>query len=219
MIEAVIFDMDGLLVDSEPVWREVEVELFNELGVPLNEQNAAETMGLRADEVVQYWYQRYPWQTPSTESVTENLLDRMVEEVSARDIALPGVQKAFEVVEEAGLPAAIASSSPSRLIYAAIHRLAITDRLQVIQSAEHEPYGKPHPGVYIKAAENLGVHPERCLAFEDSPNGALSAKAAKMKCIAIPEEIARGHANFSIADKVLGSLLEFDASVLEELSA
>lgn len=219
MIEAVIFDMDGLLIDSEPVWREVEIELFNGLGVPLNEQNAAETMGLRADEVVRYWHQRHPWDNPAPEAVTEKLLDRMVEAVSARDIALPGVQEVFGAVEAAGLPAAIASSSPSRLIQAAIHRLAIRDRLQIIQSAEHEPYGKPHPGVYIKTAERLGVQPEQCLAFEDSANGVLSAKAARMKCIAIPEEISRHHPNFHIADKILHSLLEFDEGVLQELSA
>lgn len=218
MVEAAIFDMDGLLIDSEPVWREVEVELFNELGVPLTEELAAETMGLRADEVVSHWYDRHPWDSPSPEAVSEALIDRMVEEVSTRDIALPGAHAAFDVVEEAGLPAAIASSSPSRLIEAAIGNLGLTSRLAVVQSAEHEPFGKPHPGVYIKTAQKLGVAPSLCLTFEDSPNGILAAKAAKMKCIAVPEEIMRDNPVISIADKILYSLVQFDRAVLFDIA-
>lgn len=211
--------MDGLLIDSEKVWREVEVELFNEVGVPLTEQMCTETLGLRTDEVVRYWHHRYPWDKPSQKEVTDRLNDRMVEELSVRDIALPGVQEALEVCEQLDLPLAIASSSPLRLIKAGIKHLGIADRLQAIESAEHEVYGKPHPAVYIKTAEKLGVHPEHCLAFEDSPNGVLAAKAAKMKCIAIPDAIMKGHPNYAIADKVLGSLLEFNTKVFDELNA
>lgn len=217
MIEAVIFDMDGLLINSEPVWREVEISLFEELGISLTDEQAAETMGKRADEVVGYWYERFPWETPDPAEVSEELIDRMVGEVAVRDIALPGVPEAFDAAEAAGLPTAIASSSPTRLIRAAIGPLEIEHRLQVIRSAENEPFGKPHPGVYQKTAEQLGVAPTRCLALEDSVNGVRAAKAAGMLCLAIPEEIMRGHRDYHIADKILGSLTEFNEATLVEL--
>lgn len=219
MIEAMIFDMDGLLINSEPVWREVEIDLFEELGISLTDEQAAETMGRRADEVVGYWYERYPWEAPDPAEVSEELINRMVGEVAVRDIALPGVREAFDTAEAAGLPTAIASSSPARLIRAAIGPLGIEHRLQVIQSAEHEPLGKPHPGVYLKTAERLGIAPARCLALEDSVNGVRAAKAAGMLCFAIPEEIMRGHPDYSVADKVLGSLTEFNGATLVELSS
>lgn len=217
MIKAVIFDMDGLLVDSEPVWQEVEIELFQALGVPVDMSNVTETMGMRADEVVNYWFRRHPWSSQSPHDTSNDLIDRMVEEVSRRKIALPGVMEAFEAVEEAGLPAAIASSSPDRLIQAAIGNLGIESQLSVIQSAEHEPYGKPHPGVYISTAVKLDITPEHCLAVEDSPNGILAAKSAKMQCVAVPAEDMRSHAVYGIVERVLPSLTEFDSELLAQL--
>jgi beta-phosphoglucomutase-like phosphatase (HAD superfamily) len=218
MIQAVIFDMDGLLIDSEPIWQETEVALFRSVGIPVTLAMSTQTMGLRSDEVVRYWHHRYPWKTPSQTSVATDLIDRMVMALEAADIAMPGVQEAFAVVAAAGLPIAIASSSPIRLIHAAIKNLGIADKLQEVQSAEHEEYGKPHPGVYIRTAKKLGVAPEHCLAFEDSINGVIAAKAAKMHCIAIPDPAMRSHKAYGIADLILDSLDEFTPAVLKNLS-
>lgn len=217
MIKAVIFDMDGLLIDSEPVWEEVELEIFTRVGVPLTPAMTRQTMGLRSDEVVKYWHNKYPWRTPAQKTVDEELIAAMVHLLSVRDVARPGVNHVVTAIERLGLPMAIASSSPLKLIKAAIHKLGIDHKLQVIQSAEHEPYGKPHPGVYITTAEKLGIHPEFCLAFEDSPNGVLAAKAAKMKCIAVPDEKMRSSPMFVIADAILDSLNDFRPSLLQEL--
>ncbi len=217
MIQAIIFDMDGLLIDSEPVWVEAEIEVFSKVGVPLTPEMTKQTMGLRSDEVVRHWHQRFPWDEPSQKAVDEELIQTMVTLLGANDIARPGVQEIIALFEKLELPMAIASSSPRRLINAAIHKLAIDHKMKVIHSAEHEPYGKPHPGVYISAAEKLGVNPEYCLAFEDSPNGILAAKAAKMKCIAVPDEKMQDSKVFGIADRVLASLRDFTPAILKEL--
>lgn len=217
MIKAVIFDMDGLLIDSEPVWEEVALEVFNKVGVPLTPEMTKQTMGLRSDEVVKYWHHRYPWDEPSQKAVDDEFISAMVEKLSVQDIARPGVHEVITTVEKLGLPMAIASSSPHRLIKAAMQRLDIEHKMQVVHSAEHEHFGKPHPGVFITTAEKLGIHPEFCLAFEDSPNGVISAKAAKMKCIAVPDEKLSDSKVFVIADRVLDSLESVTSSMIKDL--
>ena len=72
MIEAVIFDMDGLLIDSEPLWQEAEIEVLNKVGVPLTVEMTKQTMGLRTDEVINYWHRKYPWETPSQQDISQN---------------------------------------------------------------------------------------------------------------------------------------------------
>jgi sugar-phosphatase len=133
-------------------------------------------------------------------------------------VAREGAYQALDICATAGLPMAIVSSSPLALIWCVLDKLAIRPYFTVVQSAEHEPFGKPHPGVYIATARRLGVRPDQCLAFEDSPNGVLAARAAKMTCIAVPDEALRQHRAFCIADRVLHSLAQFDANMLAELS-
>lgn len=217
MIQAVIFDMDGLLIDSEPVWVEAEILVFSKVGVPLTPEMTKQTMGLRSDEVIKYWHTRFPWSGPSQKSVDDELISMMVKLLSVKDITRPGVQDIIAIFEKHNLPMAIASSSPRKLLNAAVKRLAIENKLQSIHSAEHEPYGKPHPGVYITAAKKLDINPEFCLAFEDSPNGVLAAKAAKMKCVAVPDENHKNSDIFKIADIVLDSLADFTPAMLDGL--
>jgi sugar-phosphatase len=219
MFQAVIFDMDGLLVNSEPIWQEVEIKIFGDLGVPVNRKNILKTTGLRTDEVVHYWHSRSPWKTPSQRDVTEQIISAMVDELSRRDSLMPGVHHALELVRGTDVPMAIASSSVRRIINAALRANGIADEFGIIHSAEHEPFGKPHPGVYISAAEKLEVKPQFCLAFEDSPNGVLAAKAAKMACVAVPEPHHRDNAVINIADIVLDSLEDLTPEMLRELHA
>lgn len=215
MIEAVIFDMDGLLIDSEPIWQEAEVEVFNKVGVPLTVEMTPQTMGLRTDEVVSYWHKRHPWETPSQQEVSQQIDERVIELIREKGVAKDGVAEAVAVCEAAGLPIAVASSSPMLLITTVLEKLGIQEQIKAVHSAHDEEYGKPHPAVYIRTAETLGVEPVHCLALEDSANGVLSAKAAKMKCIAIPEPESRNDKRFGIADIVLHSLLDFTPEMLK----
>lgn len=214
MIEAVIFDMDGLLIDSEPLWRKAEVKLFNSLGVPLTEEMAYETTGLRTDGVVDYWHKRYPWKSPGLDEVCKMLEEEVIKLVKDKGEAKPGVNKAFELCTDAGLPIAIASSSPMELITTVLDKLELSSSVKAIGSAHNEDFGKPHPAVYISTAKKLGIRPEHCLAFEDSVNGVLSAKAARMKCIAVPEPENQGDKRYGIADIVLSSLDDFERQMI-----
>jgi sugar-phosphatase len=115
------------------------------------------------------------------------------------------------------MPLAIASSSSSEIIDAVVAKLGIRNYFEHVYSAQHETHGKPHPGVYITAASLLGVAPHKCLAFEDSPSGVLAAKAAKMKCVAVPDAEHRTHCYIQIADKILHSLTDFNEELFSTL--
>lgn len=206
MITAAIFDMDGLLIDSEPLWRAAEVDVFGAIGVPLTEEMCHQTTGLRIDDVVSYWRARHPWQEPGDAEVEERIVRSMVERIRAGGMAKKGVRVALDWARDAGLRVALASSSPLRIIEAVLARLEIADRFEVVRSAEKEPFGKPHPGIFLTTAAELGVRPEECLVFEDSLTGVIAAKAARMRCACVPETWPRHDPRFVIADVCLASL-------------
>ena len=211
--------MDGLLIDSEPLWNRAEIDALQKVGVELTPELVIQSRGLRTDEKIRYWFQLYPWDETqhSQESVTNDLIDAMVTQLSTGNLAQPGVQQVVSHVEAHGVPMAIASSSPQRIIDAAMEQLDISHKLHVIYSAQYDTYGIPHPAVYLSTAEKLGIAPEYCLAFEDSVNGVLSAKSAKMKCIAVPESGKESDRRFGIADHIMTSLELFEPSLFDTL--
>ncbi|HEY8685738.1 MAG TPA: hexitol phosphatase HxpB [Chloroflexota bacterium] len=217
-LEAAIFDMDGLLIDTEPIWRRSEIEVFGELGLHLTEEQCMETMGVRVAEVVELWYSRYPWDGPTCEEVTRQIYASVIEHVLSEGEPLPGVLYTLRTVRDRGLLCAIASSSSEILIRAVIQKLNIGEFIQTICSADDEAEGKPHPAVYLTAARRLGVPPDRCVAFEDSPNGVQSAKAAGMLCIVVPDPYLAGDPRMERADLRLESLEEFSSQTLDSLS-
>lgn len=216
---AVVFDMDGLIIDSEPLWREAEKEIFGSIGVILTDEMCASTMGLRIDEVVAHWYRRFPWEGPAKEEVATRVVDRVISLVRQKGAALPGVHTALQNCRAVGLRTALASSSARRIIMAALDRLGLIDEFEVIRSAQDEPAGKPDPAIYLSAAAALRVRPNECLALEDSLNGVLAAKAAGMTCIAIPAASLAYPVGGPGADLTLASLEEISPQVLEELAA
>lgn len=199
-LEAAIVDLDGLLIDSEPLWREAEIEVFAELGVTLSEEDCRRTQGLRIDRVVAHWQRHRPWQGPRIGTVSARIVERMLWLIENRGQPMPGVDHALSLLETAGLRLALASSSEDRLIHAALARLQLAERFEVVYSAEHEPHGKPHPAVYLTTAERLAVDPQACVALEDSVAGVIAAKAAGMACIAVPERALAGDPRYAIAD-------------------
>jgi sugar-phosphatase len=208
-MDAAIFDMDGLLIDSEPLWREAEVDIFNSIGVPLTEKMCRETMGVRLPEVVRHWHELYPWRGESLESVEARILDKVSQLIVRRGKPMPGVDEAIDLLSAANYELAVASSSPMRLIKAALETFGLTDRFSVLHSAEVESEGKPHPAVYLSAMSRLGADPNRCTAFEDSAIGVQSAKSAGAWVIAVPDPEDLENPAFAAADVVLRSLTEF----------
>ncbi len=219
MLRAVVFDMDGLLVDSEPLWVRAEREILGEVGVILGEEDCAKTKGLRVDDVIAFWHARHPWDGRSLAEVEERLVRRVAELVGTEGRALPGVANAIEVAHASGRKLALASSSPSLIIRAALERLGIADAFSVVQSAETEALGKPHPGIFLRAAERLEVKAVECLVLEDSLTGVIAAKAARMACIAVPFDHPHHEPRFALADLVIGSLAEITPALLERAFA
>ena len=217
MPHAVIFDMDGMLTDSEPLWRIASVEVLNGIGVPLTEEDAVATTGLRTDELVETWQRAYPWEEPPRKVVEAMIETRVIDLIRERSTPNPGVLDALAALRAAGYPLAIASSSASDVIRVVLETLGIDHYFSVVQSAEHEPFGKPHPAVYIEAARALGVPSVECVAFEDSPNGVIAAKAARMRCVAVPDPALIDARRFLAADLRLGSLTEFRPEMLDLL--
>lgn len=216
---AAVFDMDGLLIDSEPLWQVAEVEILGALGVPIDPHACRRTKGMFVNEVTRYWHERFPWPAPSTAAVAVQVVDRVCELVVERGVLQPGVSDAIELCRRHDLRLAIASSSEYRLIELVLRHFGLEEHFPVVHSAEEEPYGKPHPGVYLGAAAKLGVDPTRCLAWEDAGAGVLAAKAARMVCVAVPEPSERSRREFAIADAVLGSLAEVDDELYSRLES
>lgn len=218
MIQAVIFDLDGVLIDSEPIWREAEIEVFATVGIDLDDATCRETMGMRIDEVVDLRFAQKPWTGPTPGAIRDQIMDRVVDLISNSGQGMPGVVEAIELFERRGTRIALASSSSYRLIHAALRRLGLASRFELVHSADDEEHCKPHPAVYLGAAHRLGVEPSACLAIEDSIAGIASAKAAGMKCIAVPDAELRGDPLLNEADCELGSLIELNEKLLEKLA-
>lgn len=219
MLRAVIFDMDGLLIDSEPLWWEAEIEGFARVGLRMTPADCAQTTGVRIDEVVAQRFRERPWTGASQAQVTAGIVARVIALIGARGEAKPGVAHAVDGARRRGLRLALASSSPLAIIEAVLARLGLAGAFEVVCSAEHEPLGKPHPGVYLTTAARLGEDPRRCLAVEDSLNGVIAAKAARMRCLAVPDTHAAGDPRLALADRVLPSLADLDDEVWTALGA
>lgn len=224
-VEAVVLDMDGLLIDTEPVWRAAESAVFAGFGIPLSESDVLDSTGQPVEELIPRWRRRSPDggrgpgsadAAPTDAEVAGLIVDQVIAHVKAEGQPMPGVTAAIALFRRYGLRLAIASSSPRRLIDAVCDRLGLGG-IEVRCSAMDEARGKPAPDVYLTAARRLGVAAASCLALEDSPNGLASAKAAGMRCVAVPDPLLAGDRRYRDADLVLRSLAELDDAALRRL--
>jgi mannitol-1-/sugar-/sorbitol-6-/2-deoxyglucose-6-phosphatase len=219
--EAVVLDMDGLLIDTEPVWRAAQSAVFAGFGVALSERDLLDSTGQPIEELIPVWRRRSPGPDPAGTGLTDAeiaglIIDQVIAYVKARGRPMPGVTAAIALFERCGLRLAIASSSPLRLIDAVCDRLGLT-RITVRCSAMDEARGKPAPDVYLTAARRLGVLPANCLALEDSPAGVASARSAGMRCVAVPDPLLAADPRYREADLVLESLTGLDEAALRRL--
>lgn len=219
MIKAVVFDLDGLMIDSQPFWQQAQLEILPQLGVPITRQDTIDTTGMRVDQIVERCYAKSPWDSVSCDEVCHRILNRAIELVREHKPAMPGLNHAIEECEQLGLKLAIASSSPMTLIHASIEALQLDGVFDVKVSGAKLRYAKPHPEVYLNACDELDVPPGQCVAIEDSFIGLLAAKAAQMKTIVIPEPSMADQAQFVIADEQLASLEELTPQLLRSLTA
>ncbi len=217
MIKAAIFDMDGLLIDSEPFWKHAERKIYETVDVFIDDAFLQQVEGLRIDEAIQFVYDRHPFTKKTKKQVEVEILEMMSELIIAKGEPLPGVYKALDMFYDKKIPMALASSSPEILIHAVITKLSLQKYFIVSRSGEHEKYGKPHPQIFISAAQALNVYPTECVVFEDSLNGVIAAKAARMHCIAVPATHRFEDQRMAIADTKIRSLDEFNLALLPNL--
>ena len=214
-LKAIIFDMDGLLIDSEPFWQEAQINVFPRVGITLTREDCIQTMGIRIDEIVAFRFSQKPWSTakmpnPGLDQVTNWILDEVINLVGVKGKPLPGAVEAVKSARAKGFKIGLASSSPMRLIVATLAKLGLNGAFDVIHSAEIEAYGKPHPAVYLTTAQKLGIKPGECMAIEDSFTGLLAAKSALMRCMVVPAPESWEDPRLVIADLKVKSLLEFE---------
>ncbi len=185
-MKAAIFDMDGVIVDSEPLWRLAERQVFAEIGLELSDADCERTMGMRTDEVMDYWYELSPWEGPTKPEVEARLTARMQALIAERATPMPGLEHAITTARAAGLAIGLATSSTPVLIDAVLAKLGLAEVFAVTHSAVGELLGKPHPAVFLSTARLLGIEPAECVAIEDSVAGVRSARGAGMRVIALP---------------------------------
>lgn len=205
--QLVIFDMDGLLIDSEPYWKIAEKEVFGKLGLNLTDDLLRQVMGFRLSEVVKHWYHYQPWPNPNFEQTERDVLNCVKQLIQQHANAMSGVYEVLTHCKNKNYKIALASSSAMELIDVVIDKLNIRHYFDVVWSAQYEEYGKPHPAIFLSVAKQLNIEPKNCVVFEDAINGVIAAKASRMYCIAIPEEVSYNDPRFAIADVKTQSLL------------
>ena len=214
MIDGVIFDLDGLLLDSEQVWDEAREELARERGGRWSEHAQRDMMGMSSPEWSRYMHDVIGLPEPP-EEINAEVVDRLEQRYREHLPVITGAQAAVERLA-ARWPLAVASSSNRELIDLALDLMGIAKYFKATVSSEEVARGKPAPDVYLEAARRLGVDPTNAAAVEDSTNGIRAAKGAGMRVVAIPNEhFAPDEEALGQADVVLGSLAELTPEAVE----
>ena len=208
MIKAVIFDMDGVIIDSEPFWREAEMVVFNAIGVKMTEEMCVQMKGTRIDEVVKHWHSVYQWEELTIKEVENRVVDKFISLINEKGQPMHGLMGLLEYLKSSGCKIGLATSSPFKIMNATLDKLNLQHHFDVKHSAEAEKNGKPAPDVYLRAASMLGVETESCVAIEDSYAGLQAAKTAGMYTIALPEAPEYELEKYDIADVKIKSLQE-----------
>lgn len=182
--EAVLFDMDGTLIDSEPVWFETEVAILAEHGYELGREHWIRVLGQPNDVAVAYLLE------VSGIALTREELNEAIESAMTRRLGrgialIPGAKELLAELEASGIPAALVSASSRRVVDACLGSIG-ADHFEFTVSGDDVVHGKPHPEPYLTAARLLGADPARCAVIEDSPTGAASGAAAGCRVVAIP---------------------------------
>ncbi|MEJ7569081.1 MAG: HAD family phosphatase [Gaiellaceae bacterium] len=213
MIEAVIFDLDGVIVDTEQIWDEVREDLVRERGGRWTDSAQADMMGMSSPEWSRYMRDQLELAEPPgviNDEVVRRMLERYAEELPLIDGA---VAAAGRLAVEFRL--AVASSSNRPLIEAVLGQAGIAECFETTVSSEEVAHGKPAPDVYLEAAHRLGIDRSRCTAVEDSANGLRAAHAAGMRVVAFPNRRYPPAADaLALADAVLESLDELTAEAV-----
>lgn len=208
-LDTVIFDIDGLLIDSEPLWNEAATELFLQYGVSLTEEQYKTTTGLRTKEFMQWWFQYFNIGDGELKRAEQQIVELVLSKIEQKGKVMPGVPYIFDFFHRKSFKIGLATSSPPSLIELVVRICGIGEYIHATASAEALAYGKPHPQVYLDCANAMGSRPTSCICFEDSFNGMIAAKAARMKCVIVPHVSQLKDEKWGAADLKLSSLQNF----------
>ena len=211
-LAAVLFDMDGTLIDTEKVWEVAIRELARRYGGTLSDRARAAMLGTSSEETMRLLLAdlNQPWRDPDEGA---EWINRRVEELFAEGVEWrPGARELLHAVRVAGLPTALVTNTGRSLVDIALRTLG-PENFDVVVCGDEVDHAKPHPGHYLAAARALGVDPTRCVAIEDSPTGVASATAAGCAVLAIPHETPLGE----VSGLVLASLHDADVATLRNL--
>ncbi len=183
-MKAVIFDMDGVIVDSENLWKQAEYEVFTSLGVEVTEEHSEITKSMTTSDVTKFWYDKSPWKDQDLDTVEQSVISKVIELIESEECQISGVKDFIEKLKADNYKIGLATNSPSRIIPTVLRKLDIAHLFDTISSAEFEEKGKPDPAIYLKTAKKLNINPKDCIVIEDSYTGMLAAKNAGMTVVA-----------------------------------
>lgn len=211
---ALLWDMDGVLVDSGRAHYEAWKRLFDELGRPLTEQQVVETLGMSNEPILRLWLGEG---TPRSEIDTlANRKEAWFRELVGGHVqVLPGVVTWLERARQRGYRQAVASSAPMANIVAVVGALGLADAFDLLISGAGLPRSKPDPAIFIQAAQGLGATPSQCVVLEDSVVGVEAARQAGMRCIAVTN--TRLASDLTLASRVVASLEELEPDAIERI--
>ncbi|KOH42942.1 HAD-superfamily hydrolase [Sunxiuqinia dokdonensis] len=212
-MKAVIFDMDGVIIDSCNLWKQAEYEVFSSVGVKLSDELCKITESMTTSEVSRFWFDRNPWQGKSLAEIEKAVIKRVACLVEEEGKAIDGIEELIKNLKLNGYKIGLATNSPSALIPVVLEKLKLKHYFDAVSSAEHELEGKPDPSVYRSVIRKLGMKPGSCIAVEDSLTGLQAAKKAGKKTVALVKD----HADFrdqAIIDCTITCYKKLDFSLL-----
>jgi len=217
MLKAVIFDMDGVIVNSEPVYEKVELEIFRQLGIDISVSERYAYVGMKTDDMWEVIKQRFAVQQ-TVEELTRLEAEKFREHIKINGgiHPIPGAVELIKELHREGMALAVASSALKEDVYAIIETLDLDRYFSYKVSGCDVENGKPAPDIFLRAVELLGLKPEECVVIEDSENGVRAARAAGIKCVGLKNK-GSGIQDLSAADLVVDSLLQLDYSKLKRL--
>jgi len=199
--QAVIFDMDGVVINSEHFWLQAEIEIFSALGVILSEEDRQQTRTMTTAEVTNFWFTKYPWKNVSLFETEKMVIDRVIELIQTQNCFIENIRPFIQQLKSKNYKIGLATNSPESFISISLDRVGISDLFDAVASAEHEKQGKPDPAVYLTAAKKLNVTPDRCIVIEDSYHGMQAGKRAGMTVVAFTN--GNENLSFDLADHVI----------------
>lgn len=205
--QGVIFDMDGVLLDTEPLWGDSMMAVASAHGIEVSYAQLRFTTGLRIHEVTAFWADKFPWKKAiSAHEVAEDILDHIIANAVKNSRVMPGIAAHLEFLRSHNIPVGVATSSPRRMMSALLGHFGIDHYFLQSVCGDEVTLAKPHPEIYLRCAEALGIKAYDAVAIEDSVNGMVSAKAARMRVVAVPEAAKLELPAFGLADWVVASM-------------